>query len=138
MLKLNQSPTFKGSVDIPLPDGNTAQINCVFKWMSMRDLGKFMRSVQLAAVANKPSVRAAQFVIRWLGLVPGLGKWAKKRRVVYRSDFEYLDQIIESWSGVDLPWSPEACESLLKNYPHAVPLILGAWAKGLTENRLGN
>lgn len=138
MLKLNHAPTFTGSVEIPLPDGKTAQIECVFKWMSMRDLGAFLRGVRLAAVANRPSMRAAQFVIRCLGRVPGLGDWAKTRTVTFRSDFDYLDQIIESWSGVDLPWSREACASLLRNYPHAVTIILGAWAKGLAENRLGN
>lgn len=138
MLKLNQAPTFKGSVQIPLPDGKTAQIECVFKWMSTKDLQAFFRSVRLAAVAHKPGVRAAQWVVRALGRVPGLKAWAQARTVTYRSDFEYLDQIIESWSGVDLPWSREACEALIQHYPHAVTIILGAWAKGLSESRLGN
>ena len=138
MLKLNQAPTFAGSVQIPLPDGQTAQIECVFKWMSAKELQAFFRSVRLAALADKPGMCAAQWVVRLLGHVHGLNAWAQARRITYRTDFDYLDQIIESWSGVDLPWSREACEALIRHYPHAVTIILGAWAKGLTESRLGN
>lgn len=138
MLKLEQAPTFLGSVDIPLPSGEVAKIECVFKWMSVKDLRVFLHKAELASKANLPGMGFVQWVIRGLSKVPGLKAWAETRTITYRTDFDYLDRIIESWSGVDLPWSEEACESLTKNYPHAVTLILGAWAKGLAESRRGN
>ena len=92
----------------------------------------------MAAYADRWSVRISQAIIRCLRWVPGLRKWADQRLVPYKTEFDYMNQIIESWSGVDLEWGPEACDQLVKTYPHAVTIILAAWAKGLEENRLGN
>lgn len=138
MLKLATAPTFKRTVEIPIHDGQIAKIECTFKWMSLRDLGAFLARVRLAANAHRWPVRLSQFVIRGLSRVPGLQKWAKPRILTYRTDYDYLNDMIESWDGVDMPWSEEACKQLIALYPQAVTFILAAWAKGLEENRLGN
>lgn len=138
MLKLAHSPTFKRSVEIPIQEGKVAKIECTFKWMSIRDLSQFLARVRMAAYADRWPVKLSQVFIRLAANVPGLKKWAQPRILTYRTDFDYLSDIMESWEGVDLPWSREACDQLIALYPHAVTIILASWAKGLEDNRLGN
>lgn len=137
MLKLQQAPTFTKKVDIPLPDGNVARVECVFRWMHTKDLRDFLSKVHASQSLTPWAMRVSQAVV-WVAKRIGAKEWAHKREIPYRTDYDYLSAIIESWDGVDLPWGPQACDLLLKQYPQAAGLILGAWAKGLTEGRLGN
>ena len=138
MLKLQHAPTFRAAVDIPLAGDKVAHVDCEFRWMHAADLADFLQRVQLALTLDRRAVRVSQFVVRLLGRIPGLKAWAAKRTIPYRDDFDCLSEILVGWDGVDMPWSREACERLVKMYPQAVSLILGAWAKALGENRLGN
>lgn len=138
MLKLAQAPTFTGKVQIPLQGGQVAEVVCTFKWMHLRDVREFLSRVQMAARMGSPTARVAQWLLRGLVKVPGLSKWAGKRVITYRTDFDFLNEIVESWEGVDMPWGPDACKALIDQHPSAVGLILGAWCTGLADQRLGN
>lgn len=138
MLKLAQAPTFTGKVQIPLQGDQVAEVVCTFNWMHLKDVREFLGKVQMAARMGSPVVRLVQWLLRGLAKVPGLSAWAGKRIVPYRTDFDFLNEIIVSWEGVDLPWGPDACKALIEQHPKAVGLILGAWCTGLAEKRLGN
>jgi hypothetical protein len=138
MLKLQQAPTFTGKVEIPLKGEKVAVIVCVFRWMHVKDLRAFLGKVQAAGMMNSPSMRLVQWVVRLVAHVPGLRAWAERRTIPYRTDFDFLNEILVSWEGVDMEWGPEACRRLIEQHPNAVSLILGAWCAGLAEGRLGN
>lgn len=138
MLKLTQAPTFTGKVQIPLQGDQVAEVVCTFKWMHIRDVREFLGKVQMAARMGSPVVRTGQWFLRRLVKVPKLGAWASKRVISYRTDFDFLSEIVESWEGVDMPWGRESCQALIEQYPNAVGLIMGAWANGLADKRLGN
>jgi hypothetical protein len=57
---------------------------------------------------------------------------------------EALSEIIDGWNGVmgedgkNVPYSPEALDTLLKNYPAATLEIVRAWQTELNESRVKN
>lgn len=138
MLKLQHAPTFVGKVEIPLSADKVAQVTCTFKWMNRKDVQTFYRRIHMLSLMGSWHMQMAQRLVRLLSHVPGLKAWADARTVTFKDTFDMLDQVIESWQGVDLPWSRESCELLIAQHPTAGLLFLGAWSKGLAENRLGN
>ena len=138
MLKLQHAPTFTGKVEIPLPGDKVAHVTCTFKWMHRKDVMTFYRRIHMLALMGKWHMRLAQRIVRALAYVPGLKGWAESRTVTFQDTFDMLSEVIDSWEGVDLPWSREACDLLIAQHPNAGMLFMGAWAKGLAENRLGN
>lgn len=138
MLKLQQAPTFEAKVEIPLPGDQVAVVKCTFRWMHKNDLRSFLGKVVATGHMDSPMFRLAQLGLRGAARIPGVKTWAKKRLVPYRTDFDFLNEILVSWDGVDMDWGPDACKQLLAVHPNAVSLILGAWCTGLSERRLGN
>lgn len=138
MLKLAHDPTFVGKVEIPLSGEKVAHVTCTFRWMDRKDVQAYYRQIHMLSLMGAWHMRAMQRFIRALSHVPGLKAWAAARTVTFTDTFDMLDRVVESWQGVDLPWSREACDLLIQQHPTAGLLILGAWSKGLTENRLGN
>lgn len=57
---------------------------------------------------------------------------------VSRPDHEALLDLVGGWKGVDEPFSPEALETLLDNYPAAAQAIFQAYHKLLLEGRAKN
>lgn len=55
-----------------------------------------------------------------------------------RPDLEVVLDLIAGWSGVDTPFSPEALDDLLDNYPGSTGAIFEAYRKGLVEGRQKN
>lgn len=138
MLQLQSAPSFKADVKLPLPNGDVASIVCVFRWMPQREMVEYLRHVGLASYLDNRTFMVVQRVLRVLSKVPGLKAWAGRRVLQYRSHFEYLDRIIDSWERVDLPWGQDACDRLLMMCPEAPIIILGAWAEKVREGRRGN
>lgn len=138
MLQLQAAPSFRADVKLPLPNGDVANIACIFRWMPQREMVEFLRQVGLASYLDNRAFVAMQHVMRWLAKVPGLRAWASRRVLQYRSHFDYLDRIVVAWERVDLPWSREACDQLLLICPEAPIIIMGAWAEKVRECRRGN
>lgn len=137
MIKLNHAPTFKATVQIPM-GGTVAQFKCEFRWMNDKRLAEFIARMRMLEAAESTPVKIVQSVYRLLAKIPLVKRWASPRVIVHKSAFEHLSDIIVGWEDVDMDWSEEAFNRLIELQPNALTLILGAWAKGLAENRLGN
>ena len=55
-----------------------------------------------------------------------------------RKDHEALMDLIAGWKGVDTPFSAEALETLLDNYPSASMALFDAYNKALFEAKQKN
>ena len=138
MLKLNHAPTFKATVQLPMAGGVVAEFKCEFRWMSDKHLSEFLFRMRTLDSLNRPSMRAMQSVMRFLSKLPIVGNWAQARVIHKKTAFEHLDEIMVGWEDVDMEWSEAAFNRLMEIQPNALALILGAWAKSLADNRLGN
>lgn len=137
-LRLKAPETLEGSFEIHQPGGDAkpVKVKCVFRCTPGRkELLETVRQGQLVMMAGLPGFAFGQAIIKALSLVfPKL----KPRVLKYADMHAFLDSILVSWEGVDMPWSREACDNLLMMYPGANILILGAWAQAHKEARLGN
>jgi len=138
MLKLQAAPTFSAPVSIPTPSGQKAQIVCEFRWMATKKLTAFLGEAAAVTSPRSRWVRFTQALLALLARLPVVGAWARARVLPVRTEFDYLNDIVVGWSGVDLPWGREAFDRLCEQYPAAPALIVEAWAVNLAENRLGN
>ena len=50
-----------------------------------------------------------------------------------RTDLDAISELVSDWSGVGTPYSQEALDILLDNYPSSAKLIFEAYNKGLFE-----
>lgn len=55
-----------------------------------------------------------------------------------KSDAESLGEIIVGWKGIDVPFTAEALEQLLDNYPSAARELFDAFRRELMESREKN
>lgn len=55
-----------------------------------------------------------------------------------KEDVEALGEIIVGWSGVDVPYSPEALAELLDNYPAAAGDLFEAFRREVLEAKRKN
>lgn len=55
-----------------------------------------------------------------------------------RTDLDAISELVSDWSGVDTPYSQEALDILLDNYPSSAKLIFEAYNKGLFEGMRKN
>lgn len=55
-----------------------------------------------------------------------------------RTDVECLMEIVAGWHNCETPFSREALETLLQNYPKANTAILGKYSAETVVSRLGN
>lgn len=109
MIKLVPDPTFEHLVKLTVPgQPGTVDLQMTFRHMSTARMAEWFVENE-----NRPSAVA-------------------------------LAEIIEGWSGVMgedgqyAPYSPQALETLLKNYHPATSEIVRAWQIGLTESRAKN
>lgn len=131
MLKLATNPTFSASVEIPLPDGKVAKVECEFRYIPTTKLAAFLRE----AAANSGPGPLWHRLLAWIAKrVPWVSRFVKPRR----SDADYLSDIVTKWSGVDMEFSHESAQILCEMYPHAAALIVKTWATELSKLRLGN
>jgi hypothetical protein len=137
-LRIKAPETLDGAFELLQPgqDARPAVVKCVFRCKPLReDVQDVVRQGQLTMFLGVRGFGAGQAVVRRLAKVfPKL----RARVLRYGSVFEYLDSLLVSWEGVDMPWSREACDSLTRMYPGAQIVILAAWLKAHKEARLGN
>lgn len=138
MLTLQTPPTFTVGVDIPLDGDKVARIQVEFRWMHHQQIREYLRHVELSTLMGNPGFRFMQRVFRRLVAWRIARKWASARIARYATAYDYLSEIVVSWSGVDMPFGAEACERLVLMHPQAPTLILGAWAKAIRDGRRGN
>ena len=55
-----------------------------------------------------------------------------------RTDLDALQELVEGWEGVDVPFDAAALDTLLDNYPSAARAIFEGYNKGLFEGRQKN
>ena len=55
-----------------------------------------------------------------------------------RTDLDALQELVEGWEGVDVPFDAAALDMLLDNYPSAATAIFGAYHKALFEGKEKN
>ncbi|MEY2686558.1 MAG: hypothetical protein RL375_756 [Pseudomonadota bacterium] len=109
MFQLDPAPTFDASVSISVP----GQADGIALQVTFRHKRK-------TAIAD------------WISRARG------------RSDAEILDEVIERWSGVhnaagkDVPYSREALDTLLENYPAAKDDLFQTYLRELTEAKRKN
>lgn len=53
-------------------------------------------------------------------------------------DPQVLTELVDGWQDVDQPYSREALEALLNNYPASAGELLTAWRKAISESRVKN
>lgn len=67
-----------------------------------------------------------------------LRRWLDTARDRNIGDAETLAEVVRDWRGVDSPFSPQALEVLLRNYPAAAAEIFEQYLRALTESRAKN
>lgn len=55
-----------------------------------------------------------------------------------RKDPDALGELIAGWKAVDTPYSPEALEDLINDYPGSAKVIFDGYNKGLFEGKRKN
>lgn len=109
MFQLDPNPTFEVSVLISVP-------------------GKADGLALLVIYRHKRKTALAD----WIGRAPG------------RSDVEILGEVIEGWSGMhdaagkDVPYTRDALDTLLENYPAAKDDLFQTYLRELTEAKRKN
>lgn len=108
MFVLQPKPTFKVPVSIPTPSGVAGKFTVEFRHKGRKAFREFVETFT-----------------------------ADKEGDV-RSDADALDEIIADWKGVDAPYSKEALETLLDNFPAAARELFSAYNAALFEGKVDN
>lgn len=120
-IKLGQRPEYiKRNVSFNLPDGTPATIQCLFKYRTRKEFGKFLAEVLKPAEIgeDKPTIDA----------------------VISQSveqNGRYLADILVGWD-LDEDLTAEALEQFADELPAGARAIMDAYGSAISEGRLGN
>ncbi|AQW29527.1 phage tail assembly chaperone [Ralstonia syzygii subsp. celebesensis] len=108
MFSINPKPTFAAEVAIPVAGGGTEKLQLVFKHKTRDEVKAFFAQAGAGAGADD------------------------------QSDADVLLEIVAGWEDVDVPFSREALDQLVQNYPSAPRAIFDTYLAELTGQRRGN
>lgn len=111
MLKLQPAPTFKSSVEIPVPGDKPVSVGWTFKYRDQDQMQEFLFGDGAKARASLPAAEA---------------------------NAEALMDIATDWSNVDTAFSAEAVSIFVKRYPSAAGMVMAKYIAEVSGARLGN
>lgn len=97
----------------------------------------FTTDVELTVPGNEKTAKAG-FVFKYMTLEENKAFWEEKGSDEKRKVSDCLHELVEDWSGFDVPYSPENFKILLKHYPAAAGEILSQYNKALFASRVKN
>jgi len=123
-IKLGSRPkSFKHTVTFPMLDGTTGTIECLFKYRTRDEFGKFVDGL-FDAAGTKP---------------PADGQFSMKELMSRTStaNADYLLAVLDGWN-LDDELTHGALVQLADELPGAAATIMEAYRAAVVEGRLGN
>ena len=125
MIVLNPNPTFTAPVEITLPATGTKGVaQFTFRTRGFKQLRALLVLTQLTS---------APFPVRWWHYAALC--WRAK---TIANAIDMLDELIDCWSGFDVPYSKRALMLLLLESPSAMMDILNAYFEHREQARIKN
>lgn len=119
VVKLGQRPkNFKKTITVPLPEGGSGSVECVFTYRTMTEWGALADSM-----VSEKSIDG----MSWEDVL------ARKRE----KNAEYIMKVVESWD-LEAEFSKASVLQLCDEYPGVADEIINQYRIALIEGRLGN
>ncbi|WCM86647.1 phage tail assembly chaperone [Acidovorax sp. NCPPB 3576] len=135
-IKLGNRPkNFKKTISVPMLDGTSGTIECLFKYRTRKEFGEFVDGLTEAAraegkAAEESAERDGQNEPKPFSLKDHLEK-------TVGANAQYILEILEGWN-LDVELSRESLEQLADELPGATAAIVETYRTAITEGRLGN
>lgn len=123
---LGKTPkSFKRTITVDMLDGTKGSIECVYKYRTASEFGKFLDSVYSDA-GPKPTVDQDE-------------KSLIEKSVEHSRDInvEYLVQVLDGWN-LDDELNKDSLQQLCDEFPGVAKTIMETYRAAITEGRLGN
>ncbi len=135
-IKLGSRPkNFKKTISVPMLDGTSGTIECVFKYRTRKEFGEFVDGLTEAARAQGKEADASAEQTGDAEPQPFSLKDHLEKMV--GANAQYILEILEGWN-LDVELSRESLEQLSDELPGATAAIVETYRAAITEGRLGN
>ena len=138
-IKLGTRPkNFKRTISVPMLDGTTGTIECIFKYRTRKEFGEFIDAKTEAA--RQAIAAETSKVIQADDAPPQETKPFSLKEYHEKSidaSAEYILDVVESWN-LDVELGRASVEELANEYPGAANAIAETYRLAITEGRLGN
>lgn len=132
-IKLGNRPVnFKRTVSFPLLDGDEGSIECVFKYRTRTEFGKFIDGLVSAGREKLKEKQPEGAPVEDVGI--GAEKFQNE---VVIANAVYLLDVLEAWN-LDVELSRDSVCQLADELPAAVEAVMNAYRLACVEGRLGN
>lgn len=123
-IKLGNRPkNFKRTVTFPMLDGSTGTIECLYKYRTRTEFGKFIDGIFAAANEEQPAD----------GKIVLADLMAKTRD----KNAEYMLDVLDGWN-LDEELNLENAQQLADEIPAAANAIMETYRTAILEGRMGN
>lgn len=124
-ITLGKAPkNFKKIVTVPMLDGTTGTVECLFKYRTSVEYGEFIDALASASGAEAPKGDS----------VFSLKATLERKR---EKNGDFMLQILEGWN-LDIEFSKDAAQQLCDELPGAAEAIFDTYRIAIVEGRLGN
>lgn len=125
--------SFKQKVTFPMLDGSEGAIQCVFKYRTKTEFGKFIDAMVADAKAADTKNKEAD-----AALEPQTMQLADIMAKTVDKNADYLLDILKGWDVEGRDLTRDNCALLSDELPGAAVAIMEAYRLAVSEGRLGN
>lgn len=134
-IKLGTRPkSFKHTVTVPLLDGTSGTLECVFRYRTRKEFGEF---VDALAADARAAAKKAEEEAKAAGAEARPYSLKEYHEKGVETNADYVLGILESWN-LDVELSRDAVQQLADELPGVSAAIVEAYRLAIAEGRLGN